>query len=46
MTLAARNVVDNAQVVFIVGSTLSTHSSFSLVRCAKKNGGVVWKNSR
>ena len=41
VTLAARNAVDNAQVVFIVGSTLTTYSSFSLVQRAKKNGAVV-----
>ena len=46
VTLAARNAVDNAQVVFIVGSTLTIQSSFALVQCAKKNGAVVRKTSR
>ena len=40
-TLAARNAVDKAQDVIIVGSALSTCSSFSLVQRAKKSGAVV-----
>ena len=45
VTLAVRNAVDNAQVVFIDGSTLTTQSSFLLVRRAKKNGALVRKTS-
>ena len=46
VTLATGNALDNVQVVFIVGSTLNTHSSFSLVRRDRKNGAVVQKTSR
>ncbi len=50
VTRAARAAVDDADVVWVIGSTLTTFSSFSLVQRAKKNGapvlGVVYGNTR
>lgn len=41
ITLSAREAVDDAQVVWVIGSTLTTYSSFSLVKRAKENGSSV-----
>lgn len=41
ITAAARRAVDEADVVWVLGSTLTTYSAFSLVLRAKKNGAKV-----
>lgn len=41
VTAAARRAVDDADVLWVIGSTCTTYSSFSLVRRAKANGASV-----
>eukprot|EP00172_Hildenbrandia_rubra_P003193 Plantae.Rhodophyta-Hildenbrandia_rubra.ctg4809.p1 GENE.Plantae.Rhodophyta-Hildenbrandia_rubra.ctg4809~~Plantae.Rhodophyta-Hildenbrandia_rubra.ctg4809.p1 ORF type:complete len:312 (+),score=50.39 Plantae.Rhodophyta-Hildenbrandia_rubra.ctg4809:574-1509(+) len=41
VTLKAREIVQSARNVLVVGSSLATMSSFDLVRRSKQNGGIV-----
>ncbi len=41
VTAAARRAIDGADVVWVIGSTLTTYSAYSLVRRAKVNGVPV-----